>query len=45
MKRDLQYSVNPPRKVFLKLTLLGGVLVGIAYISLLILNSAMSSMH
>jgi hypothetical protein len=44
MKRNPELSANP-RKVFFKLTLLGCFLIGFAYISLLILNSALQAMH
>jgi hypothetical protein len=45
MKQDIQLIANPPRKIFIKLTVLGCVLVGMVYISLVILNTAMKTIH
>jgi hypothetical protein len=45
MNQDLHLIANPPRKIFIKLTVLGCVLVGMVYVSLLILNTAMNTMH
>jgi hypothetical protein len=45
MKQDFKLLDNPPHKVYIKLTILGSVLVGFVYLSLLILNSAVNSAH
>jgi len=45
MKRNLETYANPPGKIFLKLTILGCFLIGFAYASLLILNSALQAIH
>ena len=44
MKRNPELATNP-RKVFFKLTIIGCFLMGFAYASLLILNSALQAMH
>lgn len=45
MNQDLHFIANPPRKIFVKLTILGCILVGIVYVSLLVLNTAMKIIH
>jgi hypothetical protein len=44
MKRNLELPTNS-RKVFFKLTIIGCFLLGLAYASLLIMNSALQSIH
>ena len=44
MKRNPELSGNS-RKIFFKLTVIGCCLLGFAYASLLILNSALQAMH
>ena len=45
MKRDLEISSNPTSKIFLKLTIFCGFLLGFAYISLLLLNNVLRALH
>jgi len=44
MKRNLELPPNP-RKIFVKLTIIGCFLLGFAYASLLIMNSALQAIH
>jgi hypothetical protein len=44
MKRNLELPANP-RKVFFKLTIIGCFLLAMAYASLVIMNSALQSIH
>jgi len=45
MKQEPDHSINTPAKVFLKLTVLGFVLIGFAYISLLVMGNVLKAIH
>ena len=45
MKQEMNPSANAPAKIFIKLTVLGFVLIGFAYVSLLILGNALKVIH
>jgi hypothetical protein len=45
MKQELDHSTKAPAKVFLKLTLFGFALIGFAYISLIVLGTALKAIH
>jgi hypothetical protein len=45
MRQELDHSAKAPAKVFLKLTLFGFVLIGFAYISLVIMGTALKAIH
>jgi hypothetical protein len=45
MKQELDHSVKAPAKVFLKLAVFGFVLIGFAYISLIIMGTALKAIH
>ena len=45
MKQELDHSATTPVKVFLKLTVFGFVLIGFAYISLIVLGTALKAIH
>ncbi|HEV3222568.1 MAG TPA: hypothetical protein VGZ90_06800 [Puia sp.] len=45
MKQELDHSVNTPAKVFFKLTVFGFVLIGFAYISLIVMGTALKAIH
>jgi hypothetical protein len=38
-------SINTPARVFLKLTVFGFVLIGFAYVSLVVLGTALKAIH
>jgi hypothetical protein len=45
MKQEMDQSANAPAKIFIKLTVFGFVLIGFAYVSLLILGNALKAIH
>ncbi len=45
MKQEFDYSVKTPAKLFLKLTVFGFVLIGFAYISLVLVGTALKVIH
>ena len=45
MKQELDHSIKTPAKVFLKLTVFGFVLIGFAYISLILMGTALRAIH
>jgi len=45
MKQELDHSAKAPAKVFLKLAVFGFVLIGFAYISLIIMGTALKAIH
>jgi hypothetical protein len=45
MKQELDHSVNTPAKVFVKLTVFGFVLISFAYISLVLMGTALKAIH
>ncbi|HEY4155663.1 MAG TPA: hypothetical protein VGM24_09545 [Puia sp.] len=45
MKQEMDSSANAPAKVFVKLTVFGFVLIGFAYISLLLLGNVLKAIH
>ena len=45
MKQELDHSVNAPTRVFVKLAVFGFVLIGFAYVSLIVLGTAMKAIH
>jgi hypothetical protein len=45
MKQELDHSVKAPAKVFLKLTVFGFFLIGFAYISLIVMGTALKAIH
>jgi hypothetical protein len=45
MKQELEHSANTPAKVFVKLTVFGFVLIGFAYVSLIVLGTALKAIH
>jgi hypothetical protein len=45
MKQELDHSVNTPAKVFVKLAVFGFVLIGFAYVSLIVLGTALKAIH
>jgi hypothetical protein len=45
MKQEQDVHANPPGKMLLKLTIFGCFLLGFAYVSLLLLNSALQAIH
>jgi hypothetical protein len=45
MKQELDHSVKAPGKVFLKLTLFGFLLIGFAYVSLIVMGTALKAIH
>jgi hypothetical protein len=45
MKQEIDHSVKAPAKVFLKLTVFGFVLIGFAYISLIVMGTALKAIH
>jgi hypothetical protein len=45
MRQELDHSAKAPAKVFLKLTVFGFALIGFAYISLVIMGTALKAIH
>ena len=45
MRQELDHSVKAPIKVFLKLTVFGFVLIGFAYVSLIVMGTALKAIH
>ncbi len=45
MKQEMNPSTDAPAKIFIKLTVFGFVLIGFAYVSLLILGNALKAIH
>jgi hypothetical protein len=45
MKQELEHSVNTPAKVFVKLTVFGFILIGFAYVSLIVMGTALKAIH
>jgi hypothetical protein len=45
MRQELDHSLKAPAKVFLKLAVFGFVLIGFAYVSLVIMGTAMKAIH
>jgi hypothetical protein len=45
MRQELDHSTKTPAKVFLKLALFGFVLIGFAYVSLVIMGTALKAIH
>lgn len=45
MKQELDHSIKTPAKVFLKLTVFGFLLIGFAYVSLVVMGTALKAIH
>ena len=45
MRQEMNHSAHTPAKVFFKLTVFGFVLIGFAYVSLLILGNVLKAIH
>jgi hypothetical protein len=45
MRQEMDRSANAPAKVFVKLAVFGFVLIGFAYVSLLLLGNALRAIH
>ena len=45
MRQELDHSINAPAKVIFKLTVFGFVLISFAYLSLVILGTALKAIH
>ena len=45
MKQELDHSIKTPAKVFLKLTVFGFLLIGFAYVSLIVMGTALKAIH
>jgi hypothetical protein len=45
MKQELDHSAKAPAKVFLKLTVFGFLLIGFAYVSLIVMGTALKAIH
>jgi hypothetical protein len=45
MKQELDHSAIAPAKVFVKLAVFGFVLIGLAYVSLVIMGTALKAIH
>jgi hypothetical protein len=45
MKQELDHSMKAPAKVFVKLTVFGFILIGFAYVSLVVLGTALKAIH
>jgi hypothetical protein len=45
MKQEFDYSANTPAKVFVKLTVFGFILIGFAYVSLIVMGTALKAIH
>jgi len=45
MKVEMELHANPPAKIFLKLTVLGCVLLGFVYALLIVMNSTIQALH
>jgi hypothetical protein len=45
MKQELDHSMKAPAKVFVKLTVFGFVLIGFAYVSLVVMGTALKAIH
>jgi hypothetical protein len=45
MRQELEYSLKTPAKVYLKLAVFGFLLMGFAYVSLVVLGTAMKAIH
>jgi hypothetical protein len=43
MKKDIVLNTTPPGRILVKLTILGCFLLGFVYVSILLLNTAMSA--
>jgi hypothetical protein len=45
MKQELDHSLKTPAKVFVKLTVFGFILIGFAYVSLVVMGTALKAIH
>ena len=45
MKQELDNAVKAPAKVFVKLTVFGFILIGFAYVSLIVMGTALKAIH
>jgi hypothetical protein len=45
MKQEQDHSVKTPARVFFKLTVFGFVLISFAYISLVVMGTALKAIH
>jgi len=45
MNKELDQSVKAPARVFVKLTVFGFVLISFAYVSLLVMGTALKAIH
>lgn len=45
MKQEFEHSVNAPARVFVKLAVFGFVLIGFAYVSLIVMGTALKAIH
>jgi hypothetical protein len=45
MKQELDHSAITPAKLFVKLAVFGFVLIGLAYVSLIIMGTALKAIH
>ena len=45
MRQEPDHSLNAPAKVFVKLTVFGFVLISFAYVSLILMGTALKAIH
>jgi hypothetical protein len=45
MKQEVEIHANPAGKIFFKLAVLGCFLLGFAYFSMLLMNTALKALH
>jgi hypothetical protein len=45
MRQELDHSLKAPAKVFVKLTVFGFILIGFAYVSLVVMGTALKAIH
>jgi len=45
MRQEFDHSVKAPAKVFLKLAVFGFVLISFAYVSLIVMGTALKAIH
>jgi hypothetical protein len=45
MKHELELPSNPPAKFLFKLTVFGCFLLGFAYVSIVLMNTALKALH
>ena len=45
MKQELDHSAKAPAKLFVKLTVFGFILMSFAYVSLIVMGTALKAIH